>query len=162
MYNLEYSVRQALQTGERDVDIITSEVLEDILAQDDPRESLYSPGPGSGIHHTTAATLPAVVSVIGRRRTKIQPGAQRDVVTTAALTRMKLQRLVTKLLVEKFYAPGFGYVTWGRATAQQHRAAIEHNNVSILGYQEDNERHERSLREIEAAGVTCMIEVPDE
>lgn len=58
-----------------------------------------------------------------------------------------------------FYAPGFGWVVWEKATIEQHRARAVMQRELAGKCNEDAERHEEAIRMIEQAKVKCLAEI---
>ena len=64
------------------------------------------------------------------------------------------------LRAEEFWCPGYGLVTWGKATAEQHLAHADSQRGRAATITIDAERHEEAADIIEDAGVECLNEVP--
>lgn len=61
-------------------------------------------------------------------------------------------------LLERFYVPKVGFVTWADATVDDHRVRIEYLTEKILGITETVERHETAIKQITASHVKCLGE----
>lgn len=64
------------------------------------------------------------------------------------------------LLDETFPLPDGTRVKWGVATVAQHQARIDYLQGHVDGINNTIERHRSVIREIQAAGVRCMAQLP--
>jgi hypothetical protein len=66
-----------------------------------------------------------------------------------------------RLAYKTFYAPDFGYVLWGEATVEQHRARAQMQRQIAGECLVDAERHEEAADLIERSGATCLNEIAE-
>lgn len=57
---------------------------------------------------------------------------------------------------------GADFISWGKATREQHVQRIEFLQAHIAGCQATIHRHEAAIAAIDAAGVTCLDELATE
>lgn len=67
-----------------------------------------------------------------------------------------------ELLLQKgFTVEGGRYVLWGEATVADHESRIALLDKNRKGLGRTIKEHRDAIRQIEAAGVTCLLEVPE-
>jgi hypothetical protein len=67
-----------------------------------------------------------------------------------------------ELLNSGFVLPDGTTTTWGQATIDQHIAREEMFTTNALANMEGAARHRQAIERIQASGVTCLAEVPNE
>lgn len=151
-------IRERIDAGDRDADVITRKVTSEIIDRGAAADLLYG------------LVRPSVVSLI---RVLVQRPAE-EAWDTAEKDKASAERAgyrsqdksnaATKaradLLPTGFSAPGFGWVTWGAATVLQHESASGHSTGLASAHTADAKRHDKAVRLIRDAGVTCLGEVP--
>jgi hypothetical protein len=156
MTDITALIRAELVAGARDLNEITRKALNAALTSEDPAESLFVlvRNHASTMLRAYTATVEKEYDVAEKELASAERrGDHRSEYANVATGIRK------KLSVETFYVPGVGNVRWGKATIEQHEAAIQHSEKYISGYQADIDRHRKVILRIKTAGVTCMDEI---
>jgi hypothetical protein len=136
-------IRELYDAGERDPDVITTAVLDKVLASEDPRDALRS-----------------IVSDRVRTETRrLVRGLERSVdlrPSTATWSNPATQAR-ERLLKESVWVPGYGRVAWGQLTIEQHQRVIKYYSIAVAGYQQSIAKHMEAIQIIQQhPGALCL------
>lgn len=102
--------------------------------------------------------MPALRHEIRSRLRMLAAAIERDsVLSNAPTANPDADRLA--FLAERFYAPPYGFVTWGEATIEQHEARIDYLNKKVNGLVDTISRHDKAIQEIRGAGVKTLGDI---
>lgn len=151
-------VKVYVSTGTEDPDVVTSKVVSDILSAGDASEYLY------GLVRPQVSTM---IRAIARENEKKWDEAERKNTTARSrghrsrATKNAAMKERMKIIQTLFHDPlSREWITWGAATVAQHRAAADHSLGIAASNTADAQRHERAIRQIETAGVSCLSQIP--
>lgn len=138
------SLIKALDDGVVDSDILTGEVVEEIMrTAPDLARAYLRPAVYAQVHAIRRFATLAVEKIVDEEiRVGVDPSAARK-----------------KLVAECFYIRSCGMVPWLEATAEQHLERAERQRARAVPLLEDAQRHERAARDIRDAGVSCLADL---
>lgn len=156
MLQIDQAARRLIDAGERDADVLARKVAQEVISAGEAEE-LIAVLLRSRFQTMIRAVVRAAEQKYDTANRESKAAERRgdkrsDYANEATKARQELLR-------ERFFAPGFGWVVWGSALAVHHRAARDHAFSIAAGHTADGERHDRALRDIEAAGATCLDEL---
>jgi len=138
------SLIKALDDGVVDSDILTGEVVEEIMrTAPDLARAYLRPAVYAQVHAIRRFATLAVEKIVDEEiRVGVDPSAARK-----------------KLAAECFYIPSSGMIPWLEATAEQHLERAERQRARAVPLLEDAQRHERAARDIREAGANCLADL---
>lgn len=155
--NVAVLIRDCVDRGERDADVVARKVAGEIIAQGAADDVLF------GLVHPQALSIIRAVEGATERKweraERESSAAQRRGHDSGSLTNAATKAR-QELVRTSFYAPGFGKISWGVAKTLHHEAARDHSLGIASAYTSDAGRHDKAIRIIRDAGATCLDEVP--